>query len=401
MEKKHWIICTEFLKAIEENNCNRVNRILDTGFDIDTDLKVQRTAISICASNGWYEMAHLLMTRGCSLSLKNNKGETPLHLAVLRSDYDLVKLLLENRADVTSVDHMKRTVLHCACEMGCFKVATLVAKYSSPTIINMKDNSSKTPLLYACHYGCTDLIGCLLTQGAEINITDSRGNSPLIYAIENQKCSTEMINLLLDAGADINHCNDANETALLKACQVFSKCSSYNSGSKYRDNPKYREILLLLIERGSDVNARNRLCESVLHLSVIFQDEFLIRTLLNKGADVNATTCMGIVPLVYACKKGPHQVISLLINAGARFNFGYYARYVGRTWPLPQDECNNPCGKFISLILNLLDKLSSRPPTLKNLCRISIRKNLSKHILNSVPSLPLPPSLKKFLLFLE
>ncbi|CAL1277393.1 unnamed protein product [Larinioides sclopetarius] len=401
MEKKHWIICTEFLKAIEENNCHRVNRILDAGFDIDTDLKVQRTAISICASNGWYEMAHLLMERGCSLSLKTNKGETPLHLAVLRSDYDLVKLLLENRADVTSVDHMKKTVLHCACEMGCLSVAALVTEYSSPAIINMKDNSSKTPLMYACLNGCTALIACLLTKGANINAADFRGNSPLLYAIDNQKCSTEMINLLLDAGADINHSNDANETALLKACQVFSKCSSYNSSSKYRDNPKYRNILLLLIERGSNVNAKNRLCETVLHLSVCFQDEILIRTLLNYGADVNATTCMGIVPLVYACKKGPHKIISLLIDAGARFNFGYYDKYIGRTWPLPQDECNNPCGKFISLILNLLDKLSSHPPTLKNFCRISICKNLPKNTQDSVPSLPLPPSLKRFLLFLE
>lgn len=395
MDRRPWVICTEFLKAIEENNCKTVNGILDTGFDIDTDLKVQRTAISICAANGWYEMAHLLLTRGCSLSLKTEKGETPLHLAVLRSDYNLVKLLLENRADMTSVDQLKRTVLHYACEMGCLKVATLLLEHSSPTIVNMKDSENKTPLIYASLYGCTSMIACLLSKGADINATDSEGNSPLIYSMSNQHCSTEMVNLLLDAGADIHHSNDANETVLLNACRVFSCSSLYHSDTKYRD------ILMLLIERGSNVNAKNRLCESVLHLAVGFQDEKLILKLLNHGADTNALTPIGVVPLVYACKKGPHKILSLLMDAGAKFNFGYYGKYWGCRWPLPRDEFNHPCGKFLTLILQLLEKSSGQPSSLKNLCRISIRKSLSKNMEEKALHLPLPQCLIRFVLFIN
>ncbi|GFT42615.1 ankyrin-2 [Trichonephila clavipes] len=395
MDRRPWVICTEFLKAIEENNYKTVNGILDTGFDIDTDLKVQRTAISICAANGWYEMAHLLMTRGCSLSLKTDKGETPLHLAVLRSDYNLVKLLIENRADVTSIDQLKRTALHYACEMSCLKVADLLLEYSSPTIINMKDIENKSPLIIASFFGCTSMIAHLLSKGADINATDSDGNSPLIYSMSNQRCSTEMVNLLLDAGANIHYSNDANETALLYACRVFS------CGSVYHSDPKYRDILMLLIERGSNVNARNRLCESVLHLAVSFQDETLIRKLLNHGADANALTPVGVVPLVYACKKGPHKILSLLMDAGAKFNFGFYGKYLGRRWPLPPEEFNHPCGKFLSLIFQLLEKSSGQPSSLKNLCRISIRKNLSKDMEEKAPHLPLPSCLVRFVLFIN
>ncbi|GIY50594.1 ankyrin-2 [Caerostris extrusa] len=391
MEKKPWIVCAEFLKAIEEKNFKTVNRILDTGFDIDTELKVQRTAISICASNGWYEIAHLLMTRGCSLSLKTGKGETPLHLAVQRSDFNLVELLLENRADVTSVDHLKKTVLHHACQMGCLRITTLLAEYSNSNIINMKDGRSKTPLMYACHKGCLPMITCLLSKGAKVNTSDLKGNSPLIHAISNQQCSPEMIRVLLDAGADIHHTNSGNETALLYACRIFSQNSMYNSN--------VRDILLLLIESGSDVKAKNRLCETALHLAVGFQDEILIRKLLNYGADVNATTSINMVPLVCACKRGPHEIISLLIDAGARFNFGFQQKYIWTRWPLPADEFNNPCGKFVSLILNLMDKFNEGPPPLKNLCRNTIRKSLPKSIENSALCLPLPMSLIRYILF--
>ncbi|GFU32723.1 ankyrin-2 [Nephila pilipes] len=395
MDRRPWVICTEFLKAIEENNSKTVNGILDTGFDIDTDLKVQKTAISICASNGWYEMAHLLMKRGCSLSLKTDKGETPLHLAALRSDYNLVKLLIENRADMTSVDHLKRTVLHYACEMGCLKVASLLVEHSSPTIVNLKDSENKTPLIYASLNGCTSMIACLLSKGANVNATDFEGNSPLIYSMSNQHCSTEMVTMLLNAGANIHHSNAANETALLNACRVFSCSSLYHSDTKYQD------ILMLLIERGSDVNARNRLCESVLHLAVGFQDETLICKLLNNGADVNALTPIGVVPLVYACKKGPHKILSLLMDAGAKFNFGFYGKHLGRRWPLPEEECNHPCGKFLSLIFRLLEKSSGQPSSLKNLSRISIRKSLLKNMEEKASHLPLPPCLIRFVLFVN
>lgn len=59
--------------------------------------------------------AQLLISRGCSLSLKSPNGDYPLHLAVLYGDIELVQMLLDNRADVTAVDFCGKTSLHLAC----------------------------------------------------------------------------------------------------------------------------------------------------------------------------------------------------------------------------------------------------------------------------------------------
>ena len=43
----------------------------------------------------------ILLKKKLNINKKNKNGDTPLHLAVQRGDYDIIQLLLDNGADIT------------------------------------------------------------------------------------------------------------------------------------------------------------------------------------------------------------------------------------------------------------------------------------------------------------
>ena len=96
--------------------------------------------------------------------------------------------------------------------------------------INAKDDNSLTPLHSASYNGHTEVVNLLIEKGADINVKDtSRGATPLHYASENGH--TEVVNLLIEKGADI-HVKD-------------------NSGNTPVHYARSTEVVNLLIEKGA------------------------------------------------------------------------------------------------------------------------------------------------------
>jgi ankyrin repeat protein len=62
------------------------------------------------------------------------------------------------------------------------------------------------PLIRASKYGHIDVVKCLLSSGADINLRDEGGQSPLFVASEEGHC--DGLKCLLSFGADINLCDE-------------------------------------------------------------------------------------------------------------------------------------------------------------------------------------------------
>ena len=99
-------------------------------------------ALHLAALNGHCEVAALLVSEtggGARVDLRNNRRQTPLHLAVSQGHWALVELLLKHNADLTSTDEEGDTVLHIAIAKSRHQPATV------PTAETSKDS----PLIHA------------------------------------------------------------------------------------------------------------------------------------------------------------------------------------------------------------------------------------------------------------
>jgi ankyrin repeat protein len=83
-----------------------------------------------------------------------------------------------------------------------------LSKHCSGADINLCDKQGYSPLFVASLSGLCDVVKCLLSSGANINLCDEVGHSPLITASRKGKC--DVVKCLLNSGADTNLHGDIN-----------------------------------------------------------------------------------------------------------------------------------------------------------------------------------------------
>lgn len=148
----------------------------------------------------------------------------------------------------------------------------------------------------------------LLWLGTPINCKGIHRVTPLHIAVKNDNCSLDVLRYLLDNGADV-HARDFKLRNPLLYLLRFGT-----------DNERAKATLLLLLERGININARDRRGRTALHyaLTSVFHKD-LIEMLLDRGASVNRVCSTGCTPLHIAVnnKMVPWATIKLLIDRGA------------------------------------------------------------------------------------
>jgi len=149
------------------------------------------------------EIVKLFIENGADVNAKDSSGWTPLHFA---RDIDIAILLIEKGADVNAKDESGSTPLHAI-------VGVLTSKNKKETIlmllknganINAKDNSGLTPLHLAAKYGRSyeELLPLLIENRADINAKTNDGKTPLDLAAEsNSYYKEKTITFLLEYGA--------------------------------------------------------------------------------------------------------------------------------------------------------------------------------------------------------
>ena len=140
----------------------------------------------------------------------------------------------------------------------------------------------------------------LAKDRASVNVADSRGMTPLLYA--SAFGSIESMRLLLDTGADVNAKNFQDATALHWGAW---------------DPARVR----LLVEKGADVKARTKQGRTALIIAAgVAGSAESIELLLAKGADCKAGDEMGTTALHAAASRGDNRMLRSLIDAGADVN---------------------------------------------------------------------------------
>ena len=160
-----------------------------------------------------------------------------------------------------------------------------------------------------------DLVNALIAMGADLSWEGEYGGTPLYSAVSNSK--KEIVQTLLEAGADPNQKSKGRFSPLISACD------------KYRPN---LEIIKLLFEYGADPNIQGEDGNTPLHIAVRNDNSEITELLLTNGADPNIQDNIGNTPLHTPAN---YIIKNLLIKHGADETI---KNAKGKTWDEMTDD---------------------------------------------------------------
>lgn len=192
-------------------------------------------------------------------------------------------------------------------------VDVMGALLSAGADVNLRGELGESALICAASSRGGDSIRLLLANGADPKVVDRDGRTALIWMVDiqfhRQQDTSDSIKPLVDAGTDVNGQDETGETALMVAVAGHDPFDVRTT------------VLTALVENGADVNATDHNGETAMFTLVRFiQDAFdldggpdCIRILLAAGADPNARNAAGKTPLDVVHDS---EVIDLLKGLG-------------------------------------------------------------------------------------
>jgi ankyrin repeat protein len=290
------------------------------------------TSLMVGSYFGHKALVKLLLENGADVDSKDSSGRTPLLWAIENGHKAVVELLLEKGANVDSKDSGGRTPLLWAAENGDKAVVELLLKKGAD--IESKDSSfSRTPLLWAAKNGHEAVVKLLLEKGANVDSKESNGRTPLLWAMENGY--EAVVKLLLEKEVDLdskdsnfsrkpllwaamNGCEAVVKLLLQKGADVESKDSSGRTPLLWAAVNGREAVVKLLLQKGADVDSKDfGNGQTPLLWAVIKRHEAVVKLLLEKGADVDSKSGRGRTALSWAAINGDEAVVKLLLEKGA------------------------------------------------------------------------------------
>lgn len=199
-----------------------VEVLLKAGADAESSVLGKKTpflwACAEGASQGHLEVALRLLEHTQSEAMGDkhpDTGATGLHYAVSHEHMQMLEMLLILDADPTIMDEECRTPLDLACERGLQGAVEVLLEHQGVGALHMGDESDvfSTPLHHAAKGGREDMVTFLLGKGADANVQDYDGWTPLMTALRYGQ--EGVVRLLLEhVGEGINLANHDGETAL-------------------------------------------------------------------------------------------------------------------------------------------------------------------------------------------
>lgn len=272
---------------------------------------------------GNHSLVTRLAGRGADVSAAGPAGLTPLLQAVITSDVKMVRLLIAKGADAKVAGESGITPLHAAV----FDAELTRVLLEAGADANAQTSTGATPLSGAVvRRGNDAVIELLLRAGADVNAlpASSAGRvSPLRRAIGTGDAGT--VRRLIAKGADIKLAEPFNRFAMQGGCvecmrQVLEK-GTKPTGQMVADAaaPGSFDLVKLLVEAGAPVNHQDSRGYTPLMRAVLSynQKPELISYLLAKGAPTAPKNETGDTALSMARRFGETPIVAMLREAGA------------------------------------------------------------------------------------
>lgn len=193
---------TRLHTAAANDDVAAIRDLLSTGSDIEARDGSGRTALLIATHGNRINAARALIEGGADVNARDNINDSPYLYAGARGHIEILEMTLAHGADLGSTNRYGGTALIPAAERGHVEtVRTLIAAGVDPDHVN---NLGWTALLEAIILGDGGprhqrIVALLVEAGANVNLADREGVTPLRHARSRDYREIEMI--LVAAGA--------------------------------------------------------------------------------------------------------------------------------------------------------------------------------------------------------
>ncbi|XP_071098491.1 putative ankyrin repeat protein RF_0381 [Haliotis cracherodii] len=319
--------------ACEGGNRSIVEYLLPS-FDINSRGQYDRTPLMVAAENANEDVFVLLVSKEADITLTDDDNDTVLHLACEGGNSSIVEYLLPlfdidsrgphgcqslTHPSLTGADN--GTLLNAASEVGKIDIArhvigdfdincrgnkgwTLVMKGASSgnkgtfdlLLLNganpsLTGDDNETVLHAACDGGNIDIVRHIIGDFG-INARGENGHTPLMLAVGGGH--TDVVDFLVDHGADVNMVNNGGDSLLHLACEVGNL-------------DMVKRVISYV-----DINLRDNFGWTSLAMAAVEENFAVFKYLKGRGADVTLTDRAGDDVYTLALQGGCRGIIKEL-----------------------------------------------------------------------------------------
>ncbi|XP_071636387.1 uncharacterized protein [Temnothorax longispinosus] len=314
--------------AVVEGHKGIVNLLIRNKAQIDAKDFADNTPLHIAVQAGNKEIVEILAANGANVNVESG-NMTPLLSAIKCNYREIVEVLIANGANVNAEG------------IKCLSLAVL-AGYSDiveilleKTYVDMKDPANANLLHWAAGRGHTDVVNALIARGADVDARTSNNLTPLCFAA--QEGYEEIVEIFIAGGANVNVKSTENVTPLhLAAVNGHNNVVKVLLDNKANINVKNNDdrtpdelavarghlqvVKLLMQYKKIDIVSKRNDDYTILHIASEESNLEMIKYLVDKGSDVNATNIFGSKPIHIAAREGYKDTVEFFLSKGLSIN---------------------------------------------------------------------------------
>ena len=264
-----------------------------------------RNALHHAVELGDLSLVEFLTTNGVSTKIKDRHGLLPLDYAIGQAE----KNKSSQQALIVSHVLEKTWGINGRDEKGWPPINWAIVAGNLPRIKELVDKGVSANYSVSYRRANTFELAELMQNQEIIDYLLSVWGTTILYRAIRQKNYTK-VRETLESGFDVNTVDEYGATVLHRVVSRFQR--------QPEESRRSEEIVNLLLEFGANPNATNNKGQTPLHL-INRQPANVVRSLLEAGGDVNATDNLDKTPL-HTSDWGSHEVGRILLEAGADIN---------------------------------------------------------------------------------